>query len=1351
MSSRDKGRVSLDPSTSPTSPTSPVSQASPALQMQPPTAAALPPKTASKPAAQKGFSRLLWSCVPSGGPTGSAAQTKPAQPAAANPQQTPAASAKTAAMSNHRHDLLKLLSDQLQSIEAMETDDFADWSDAVAVVDDLVDKCYDLRSKIMHEHDSTASVKSSSETISGNPSQSQEWAVGQSALAAHDIILENREELLVICNAVAAKINRVPSPGLTDSQTDLLSDIVKLSETARSLVLKIQEGESAKSNEPQSPLVSFISDGNLDVAIHVVKLAKAAAEFAPIPGISAALGMIESILSNAKNNLRGVAGMQSFCNDLVEFRNALAPVSRMPFSPDARRRCDDLLELLKEAQAAIEAAKERNKGISVYTGASVKKITSQISGFQSRLAKLKELLGYSMQIDSILMLMYQAKQLNLINDKVDDIYRILRPRGLHVQRDDYQIAEQTLDIRGRFSVRLARMDGQMYVLKEFNSILDDKTKEAIEAEAHKWFKFSHSNLLPLSGICLDDKDGARPFVTTPFLEHDLESYLAANPDITTLDRLRVLTRVARGVKYLHKFAPGAPVVHGSLTMRHIRMDAKAKRVKISVGMLAHRALGGSDVQWFKYAAPEVKEDGYEFKPPMDVYAFGIIAMAVLAGEPVERVRAEVTPKPAGVVDTVWSVLKQACLVHDYRRPKFDAIVKCLTAATKADQENRPVLPEGASDLQTLCFLFPEWAQDSEISETSEQPTGEMLSVYDPETRRNVPNLRLEWDAQYNLTALRLTGCGLSGNIPKEIGRLTQLKELWLDQNSLDGEIPTEICRLTRLVTLRLGQNKLTGPVPYLICKLKALEELDIAGCKLNAIPPTLAQLSKLRELYISRNLITVLPDLSKLQNLEIFQAIGTIKCKLAHIPPETGQLLALEELDLSEHGLKSVPDELFQLRNLQTLSLFNNNLDCVPDAIANLHVLESLDLSVNELNTLSPSIGLLGQLSVLDLSNNNLAILPDAFGNMTGLVDLDLSNNQLASLPSTFGMLKAMDKLNLSNNNLATLPVSFGQLSRLTDLILSQNEMVSLPAEFGQLKNLRWLNLDTNHIVTLDGAGFGQLVKMEKLDLSSNQLSDLPAEMASLTRLTELALSSNKFDLLPTCVSSMTNLQILLASHNQITSFPPSIQSLTKLTKIAAFNNSITSLPTEIGKLKTLSVLILRNNKLELLPDGLCDCTRLRRLSLRQNHLSTLPDRFGQLAAIHDLDLSSNLFVSIPLQIYDLVNLIELDLSGNQITLVSPLVSNLQKLEALYLSNNQITSIPVELNKCKSLGCLILSHNKLQHVPKELAQLSSLVSLDLAYNNLEETGTLPRVVAKLTKLADLDLSGNKKVDVKPSE
>ena len=70
--------------------------------------------------------------------------------------------------------------------------------------------------------------------------------------------------------------------------------------------------------------------------------------------------------------------------------------------------------------------------------------------------------------------------------------------------------------------------------------------------------------------------------------------------------------------------------------------------------------------------------------------------------------------------------------------------------------------------------------------------------------------------------------GLTGSIPPEIGCLTNLIELFLDNNQLTGEIPVEIGQLTNLEDVNLSYNQLTGEIPPEVCDLIESNNLDMS-------------------------------------------------------------------------------------------------------------------------------------------------------------------------------------------------------------------------------------------------------------------------------------------------------------------------------------------------------------------------------------------------------------------------------------------------------------------------------------------------------------------------------------------
>ena len=69
------------------------------------------------------------------------------------------------------------------------------------------------------------------------------------------------------------------------------------------------------------------------------------------------------------------------------------------------------------------------------------------------------------------------------------------------------------------------------------------------------------------------------------------------------------------------------------------------------------------------------------------------------------------------------------------------------------------------------------------------------------------------DASGQVIRLRLENNNLTGEIPSELGNLTNLESLNLENNNLRGEIPSELGNLTNLKSLYLEKNSLRGEIP----------------------------------------------------------------------------------------------------------------------------------------------------------------------------------------------------------------------------------------------------------------------------------------------------------------------------------------------------------------------------------------------------------------------------------------------------------------------------------------------------------------------------------------------------------
>jgi Leucine-rich repeat (LRR) protein len=128
-----------------------------------------------------------------------------------------------------------------------------------------------------------------------------------------------------------------------------------------------------------------------------------------------------------------------------------------------------------------------------------------------------------------------------------------------------------------------------------------------------------------------------------------------------------------------------------------------------------------------------------------------------------------------------------------------------------------------------------------------------------------------WGECYNIeetTTLILSG--LTGEIPPEIGNLTNLIGLVLSSNQFIGGIPPEIGNLTNLTGLFLNNNQLTGRIPSEIGNLTNLTNLDLSDNELSEeIPPEIGNLTNLFQLLLNNNqLMGEIPE--SICNIDIF-------------------------------------------------------------------------------------------------------------------------------------------------------------------------------------------------------------------------------------------------------------------------------------------------------------------------------------------------------------------------------------------------------------------------------------------------------------------------------------------------
>ncbi|XP_045152420.1 leucine-rich repeat-containing protein 28 isoform X3 [Echinops telfairi] len=141
---------------------------------------------------------------------------------------------------------------------------------------------------------------------------------------------------------------------------------------------------------------------------------------------------------------------------------------------------------------------------------------------------------------------------------------------------------------------------------------------------------------------------------------------------------------------------------------------------------------------------------------------------------------------------------------------------------------------------------------------------------------------------------------------------------------------------------------------------------------------------------------------------------------LHHFPLELLKdegLQYLERLYMKRNSLTTLPENLAQkLPNLVELYLHSNNIVVVPEEVGDLKELQTLDISTNRLLTLPERLHLCLSLQYLTVDRNHLWCVPRHLCQLPSLNELSMAGNRLAFLPLDLGRSRELQYVYVDNN-----------------------------------------------------------------------------------------------------------------------------------------------------------------------------------------------------------------------------------------------------------------------------------------------------------------------------------------------
>ncbi|GKV44005.1 hypothetical protein SLEP1_g51234 [Rubroshorea leprosula] len=191
----------------------------------------------------------------------------------------------------------------------------------------------------------------------------------------------------------------------------------------------------------------------------------------------------------------------------------------------------------------------------------------------------------------------------------------------------------------------------------------------------------------------------------------------------------------------------------------------------------------------------------------------------------------------------------------------------------------------------------------------------------------------------------------SCSLPDELGYLSNLEILQVDENNISGPIPTSFANLNKTTHFHMNNNSISGQIPPELSKLANLIHFFLNNNNLSGyLPEELAQMPNLAILQLDNNNFDGATIPGSFGNIPTLLKLSLRNCNLQGSIPDLSGIPNLGYLELSSNQLSGpLPtNKLFE--NITTMLLANNSLNgSISSSLwqtKTLNALESLTLDL---------------------------------------------------------------------------------------------------------------------------------------------------------------------------------------------------------------------------------------------------------------------------------------------------------------------------------------------------------------------------------------------------------------------